>query len=761
MAKLYFALCLIVSSTIAFSQYNLDYSFGNNGKVVANLPTYDEGRSGVLQPDGKIIVAGNISPLNSSQDFAMMRFNADGTPDINFGTNGVVKTSIGISSDLGHTVMILPDGKIILGGESSIGGGSAFAIARYNSDGSLDNSFGNGGIAKTPSNMPLGLARSFAIQPDGKIVIAGQSTHSSDSKFVLARFNQDGTPDILFGADGMKFFSIIENLMCVAAAVKPLDDGKLLVGGYTRNTSGNNDMVMVRLNQDGTPDGTFGTDGIIIKNLGTHAAITNLEVKANGKILAAGNSIPYRIFIALFNPDGTLDESFGTQGVTTSNFATGSLSSIAIQPDEKIIVAGTSFSGSIDFLLQRYHPNGTLDESFDYDGHLLVDFGFTDVCGDVVVSDSKIFAVGYSNSGGNADFAIAALEMNPTFWYLDADNDGYYTGTGIPQPTSPGDGYRSTGLIAGNDCIDNDATIYPGAPEVCDGKDNNCNGSTDEGCNVAPVLGQIGDKTVAVGGKLTFNVTATDGDIPVQVLQYWISFLPTGANFNTTTGEFSWTPTAQQAGSYTITFSASDGYLSDEETITITVNKPTPRLAPTITDFTPSSGSVGTVVTLTGTEFIDVIGVAFDGISATQFTVINATTIQVTVPNGATSGRISVFNSNGTGRSRGIFKLESVKTSPFVAIGNQHVMEETIEKLVVHVRPNPSTVAFELVLRSNSNQSATLRVVDAAGRVLESRNHISANSTQRVGDTYRPGVYFAEVMQGTERVRVKLIKQPN
>lgn len=181
--------------------------------------------------------------------------------------------------------------------------------------------------------------------------------------------------------------------------------------------------------------------------------------------------------------------------------------------------------------------------------------------------------------------------------------------------------------------------------------------------NVAPVLADIGNKEALVGITLAFTVSATDVDLPAQTITYGASPLPRGASFNSTTGDFSWSPANNQTGSYTITFTATDGAETDEETIIITVIKGASNAPPKISSFSPTSGPVGTEVTILGSNFSDATGVFFNGLLA-QYSVMDASTISATVPQGATSGRISVETASGSANSKQSFTVTGATPPP-------------------------------------------------------------------------------------------------
>jgi hypothetical protein len=175
--------------------------------------------------------------------------------------------------------------------------------------------------------------------------------------------------------------------------------------------------------------------------------------------------------------------------------------------------------------------------------------------------------------------------------------------------------------------------------------------------NQIPILANVGNKTVAGGVTLTFALSVTDPDIPWQVLTYSAVPLPSGAIFDPVTGVFLWSPAANQAGNYQIIFGVTDGEFIAQETVTITVTTPGDGASPMITSISPTSGPVGTVVSISGSNFNDVSGVSFNGLPALSFTVESASSIKATVPGGATSGKISVTTNGGTVFSRQNFNV--------------------------------------------------------------------------------------------------------
>ncbi|MFN6487676.1 DUF4347 domain-containing protein [Nostoc sp. DedQUE02] len=340
-------------SQFDLARYNIDGSldanFGSAGIVNTSIGSgTEDGYSVALQSDGKIVVAGYIwgdSNQPNRPDFALARYNTDGSLDSSFGNGGKLITNFG--EDFGHKVLVQSDGKIILAGY--IGNGNAdYVLLRYNTDGSLDTSFGNGGKV----NGTKGYA--VAIQSDGKIVVGGRDSNGSDIKFALTRYNTDGSLDTSFGNSGR----VVAAIGTVGGEVHTIAiqaDGKIVAAGrvwkYVNYTSSNqNDLAIARFNTDGTLDANFGDGGKVITPLSanTDDRANSLSIQQNGKIVVGGyiesetNSLNRRTVLLAYNADGTLDSSFGTGGqvITPLWSQYDETNVVATQSDGKIVVVG-------------------------------------------------------------------------------------------------------------------------------------------------------------------------------------------------------------------------------------------------------------------------------------------------------------------------------------------------------------------------------------------------------------------------------------
>jgi len=414
---------------------DLDPTFGNGGEVTTDFFGNNDGASAVaIQPDGKIVVAGSAKhgSDSSTSDFALSRYNQDGTLDQTFGSGGKQTTDFFGQLDVAYAVAIQTDGKIVLVGLTYSSTDPAtvdFALARYNADGSLDQGFGSGGKQTTDFFGGVDAAYAIAIQGDGRLVVAGYALHTSDystGDFALARYNPDGTLDQSFGSGGKQTTDFFGNLDSVSGlTIQP--DGKIVAAGYARNSAdtSTDDFALARYNQDGALDQTFGSGGKQTTDFFGHEdAAEGVTLQADGKILLAGQTYhgddnsTSDFALARYNPDGTLDQGFASGGRQTTDFfgALDSAYAIAVQSDGKIALVGTarhtSDPSTSDFALARYNQDGSLDQSFGSAGKQTSDFfGNLDGADGVAIQpDGKIVLAGialHTSDFSTGDFALA------------------------------------------------------------------------------------------------------------------------------------------------------------------------------------------------------------------------------------------------------------------------------------------------------------------------------------------------------------------
>jgi len=334
-----------------------DTTFGNNGITVTSLPSASaHGFAATLQADGKLLVAGR-----SSSNFLLLRYTTSGALDTaNFGAPlGYVITAIPFGSESGAEAIALSGSNILIAGHSKIGGTFAIALAQYTTSGTLDSTFGSGGIVTTPVGSLDADAAALAVQSDGKIVAAGLAGNAMSQIWdvALLRYNANGSldtdPITGFGGGTGIVTTDIGSSSNYANAVALQADGKIVVAGnaFANPFAGTSDIAVLRYNTDGSLDttGFGGGNGFVTTNVsgfdnGFAVAVQPLD----GKIVVAGNAdagIADRLALLRYNADGSPDSGFGTGGIVT-RAASGPSTiagafAVALQPaDGAIVVVG-------------------------------------------------------------------------------------------------------------------------------------------------------------------------------------------------------------------------------------------------------------------------------------------------------------------------------------------------------------------------------------------------------------------------------------
>jgi uncharacterized delta-60 repeat protein len=406
-----------------------------------------------VQSDGKIVVVGysslvRLPAVQPNADFLVARYNADGTLDTSFGGGGKVTTDFSGRLDIAQAVVIQHNGKIVVAGytDNSAGTGFDFALARYNSDGSLDALFGIGGKVTTDfifnryNYSGNDFANDVALASDGRIIVVGYTQQNGDYFFALARYNSDGSLDTSFGADGKALTrqSAFEN---VANAVALQSDGKVIIAGYVYSNPGY-DFATVRYNNDGSLDTSFGSNGVVTTDfafLVSYDFAYDVAIQKDGKILVVGktdNAVSGASYFALtrYETNGSLDTSFGVGGKVTTYLTYPSVAhSVAIQQDGEIVAAGWAGSSAefFDFAVARFNTNGSLDSTFGSGGKVTTDlFGDTDFANAITIQpDGRIVLAGVSRrrSGFTLypqnDFDVALARYEATIFDICIQDD--------------------------------------------------------------------------------------------------------------------------------------------------------------------------------------------------------------------------------------------------------------------------------------------------------------------------------------------------
>ena len=400
---------------------SLDPGFGTGGKVTTAIgSSNDIGRSIAIQGDGKIVVAG-FSNNGSYNEIALTRYITTGILDTTFGTGGKVTTGIGSYYCMANAVTMQGDGKIVVAGLRSNGTNDDIALVRYNTAGSLDTTFGIGGIVTTAIGTFNEEASSVAIQGNGKIVVAGYS-YNPTAQFALVRYTNTGALDAGFGIGG-KVTTAVGGLIDLGLSMAIQSDGKIIISGASNNGS-DNDFALARYDTAGTLDATFGNGGIVITAVGNSDDYGRaVAIQSDGKIVVGGEgssgSMNSDFALVRYDTTGHVDTTFGNSGkVITPIGSTDERGfSVVIQPDDKIVVAGDSYLGTDDdFALVRYNTTGNQDSTFGNNGIVTTDFGnYNDVgISAAIQSDGKIVVAGASYNGVNLDFALARYNSTTT-----------------------------------------------------------------------------------------------------------------------------------------------------------------------------------------------------------------------------------------------------------------------------------------------------------------------------------------------------------
>ena len=395
---------------------SLDTSFGNQG-VVTSPEGWALGLK--IQLDGKIVVAGS-----DSTTIQVTRYCSDGTLDSTFGINGVVNTQINGQRTFGTSLIIQNDSKILVGGFVKIStNNNGILLFRYNSNGALDNTFGNAGSVIADITTGNDYLEALELQDDGKIVICGDTPNG----LFLSRYNPNGQIDNTFGVNGILITQIGNATISGAMAIQ--SDGKIIVTGeaFFPDT----DILIIRYNADGSLDDTFGNDGIVLTSTGAYFEFgSSVRIQKDGKIIIGslkkqivGANIEIVVFRYLDN--GILDNTFGNGGNVNASF--GGIESYAwdsaIQSDQKIVIAGTTITdllGNSGFGLLRINPDGTTDLTFGNSGIVVTPLGLSSEGREIEIqSDNKIVLTGWSSDR----FTTARYNINSISPVEESQND--------------------------------------------------------------------------------------------------------------------------------------------------------------------------------------------------------------------------------------------------------------------------------------------------------------------------------------------------
>lgn len=496
--------------SVLFATGKVRSDFGERGFPIARA------RAIAIQSNHRIVAAGSVRPAAGGNRLAVARYLAAGTLDASFGDAGLAVTSEGDLLEEAYAVAIQPDGKIVVAGEA----GTRFGVARFNANGTLDATFGSQGVVRTdfPSTID-DAAFSLALQPDGKIVVGGRAAID----LAIARYNGDGSLDTSFNGGGQFTTRVFNQSVAFAVAVQP--DGRIVAVGPAANGFG-----VLRLLADGRFDTTFGGNGRVVVDFGASTTARALALQPDGKIVVTGNRLG-DVALARLNADGSPDSSFANGGTRTTDIGSGSSDrgeALAIQVDGKIVVAASTdanLDGSrtidFNFAVLRYNRDGSLDGTFR-GGKLTTDLGASNVRRSdtpfavaLQHSDGRIVVAGESLSfrtePANAHFALArhhALQCGGRdVTILGTDGPDVIQGRSLPGPNRTLIHFDDVILaLGGNDIIDGQG----GNDTICggDGNDTIRGGSGDD----VLIAGAGRDSLDGGAGTDACIITAAVGD---------------------------------------------------------------------------------------------------------------------------------------------------------------------------------------------------------------------------------------------------------
>lgn len=415
----------------------LDSSFGLSGRALVAIQNIFNSlyvfnsQSADMQSDGKVVFAGALNGPDSRQKFAVVRMNADGTLDTSFGNGGLLVPVLNTEStdEIASVVRVQPDQKILVAGVVQ----DKFGITRLDPSGAFDPTFGIGGRVVVLVNAGGDFPRDIAIQADGKIIMAGKSYAYINSAATLVRLTPSGQLDAGFNGTGA---TILPTGTAEAGdefrrlVVQP--DGKIVAAGDSIVTPDGSvhDFLVMRFNSDGSTDSTFGAGGKVLTSLGTrYESLRSVALQPDGKILVGGGSNNGQAFyvatLLRYESDGSIDISFGNSGKAGVDLDPNHFelfNSLLVQSDAKIIAVGSGrgAAGPNDFTLARFDRAGNLDASFGSGGlvrtSMSINFNESVACCGFLMSGGRLLVAGEGRTEmGMPGFAVARYFINGDF----------------------------------------------------------------------------------------------------------------------------------------------------------------------------------------------------------------------------------------------------------------------------------------------------------------------------------------------------------
>jgi uncharacterized delta-60 repeat protein len=412
--SVFFALCGSINGQPAGT---LDLTFNGTGKLVYDKDKTDLYQDVKVQPDGKIVAVGTSYTPTYSSVIEVTRYLTDGAFDPSFGTGGHFNYSMGIETGANKCI-IKENGKILICGYTTDYTTYGMLILQLNEDGTPDPDFGINGVVVAENSPSEKNAFALALQEDKKILLAGYSVNNDYRNApVVLRFSETGTLDTSFGTNGIVTIPVTESDNDFSA-VSVQSDGKIVAAGHISNGLSWFSLLVARFDQNGQLDGGYGTGGIINLNLGNvDDEFYDMQLTADDEAILAGFTVSqsdyfYHLLLMKFDNSGSPAISFGTDGYTFYGDVPYTFGdAMVLQPDGKILVAGCTGDlqpANNDWAIWRFNPDGSLDPDFGTGGIVTTDFfGNSDEALGIALHADKIVVAGKTRNATNfLDFAV-------------------------------------------------------------------------------------------------------------------------------------------------------------------------------------------------------------------------------------------------------------------------------------------------------------------------------------------------------------------